>query len=279
MEEVRDRDAGTTRFARREAESHGTRDADDMTPPAPDTKPIQLSVVVPAFKEADTIQEALNRLIVALDDLSLDYEVIVVSDGNTDGTEERASEVGSHRVRIEHYEPNRGKGFALKHGASLATGEVVVFIDADLDIHPDGIATLLALLRSSGSDAVVASKVHPSSNVAYPLFRRMQSSVLRLLVRVLFDLDISDTQTGLKVFRRPVLDACLPLVNSTGFAFDLELLVHANDAGFTVIEGPLDLDFRFSSTTGGAAVVAVLRDLLSLRRRRASGRRSGTWLA
>jgi glycosyltransferase involved in cell wall biosynthesis len=249
-----------------------------MTSSDPASSSIELSVVVPAFKEANTIQEAMHRLILALDDLDVVYEVIVVSDGNTDGTEERAAEVESDRIRVEHYEPNRGKGYALKHGTSFVSGEIVVFIDADLDIHPDGIVVLLDMLKDSGADAVVASKVHPKSNVSYPAFRRLQSSVLRLLVRTMFDIDISDTQTGLKVFRRPLLDRCLPHVSTSGFAFDLELLVLANDAGFTIIEGPLDLDFRFSSTTGGAAVVDILRDLFSLRRRRSVGRRTGQWI-
>lgn len=248
--------------------------------PPPDLQPTEpaLSVVVPAYREADTIHEALTRLISALDDLDLDYEVIVVSDGNTDGTELRAAEVGSAKVTVEHYLPNRGKGYALKLGASMARAPMVVFIDGDLDIHPDGIAVLLDLHRRNGADAVVASKIHPDSEVEYPLFRRLQSGVLRLLIRALFDLSVSDTQTGLKLFRRDLLDHCLPHVNATGFAFDLELLVHANDAGYRIIEGPLVLDFQFSSTTGGAAVVSVLRDLVSLKRRRTAGLRAGTWM-
>lgn len=249
------------------------------SPSEPSTDVPELSVVVPAYKEADTIHEALTRLTSALDVIGRTYEVIVVSDGNDDGTERRAEQFGHDRVHVLHYTPNRGKGFALKHGAGLARGDIVVFIDADLDIHPDGIEPLVALLLRTPADAVVASKVHPGSNVSYPAFRRMQSGVLRLLIRVLFDLSVSDTQTGLKVFRAKVLRTCLPHVTSEGFAFDLELLVLANDHHFKVMEGPLELDFRFSSTTGARAVVDVLKDLVKLRRRRAAGLRDGTWLA
>jgi glycosyltransferase involved in cell wall biosynthesis len=249
------------------------------SPREPSTEVPELSVVVPAYKEADTIHEALTRLTAALDEVGRSYEVIVVSDGNDDGTEQRAEQFGHDRVTVLHYTPNRGKGFALKHGAGLARGEIVVFIDADLDIHPDGIEPLVSLLLDTPADAVVASKVHPGSNVSYPAFRRMQSSVLRLLIRMLFDLSVTDTQTGLKVFRAPVLRTCLPHVASEGFAFDLELLVLANDHHFKVVEGPLELDFRFSSTTGARAVVDVLKDLVKLHRRRAAGLRDGSWLA
>ena len=240
---------------------------------------IELSVVIPAYREAATIAEALRGLLVALETLGLRFEMIVVSDGNSDGTEQRAAEVGDPRIRVEHYDDNRGKGYAIKHGAALAVAPVIVFIDADLDIHPESIAPLVELLLASGTDAVVASKLHPESNVRYPVFRRVQSAVLRTIIRTLFHLKTTDTQTGLKVFRADLLGTCLPRVTSTGFAFDLELLVLAHDHGFHVVEGPIQLDFKFSSTTGANAVVDVLRDLVRLATRRWFALRRGTWVA
>jgi glycosyltransferase involved in cell wall biosynthesis len=239
---------------------------------------VELSVVIPAYREAATIADALRGLIAALDLLGLRFEMIVVSDGNSDGTEQRAAEVGDDRVHVEHYADNRGKGYAIKHGAELASAPIVIFIDADLDIHPESVAPLVEFLVASGTDAVVASKLHPESNVHYPLFRRVQSAVLRSMIRALFHLKTTDTQTGLKVFRKELLDTCLPQVTSTGFAFDLELLVVARDRGFHVVEGPIQLDFKFSSTTGAHAVVDVLRDLLRLAVRRWFAMRRGTWL-
>ncbi|MEO6653668.1 MAG: glycosyltransferase [Ilumatobacteraceae bacterium] len=238
-----------------------------------------LSVIVPAYREANTIQEALSRLTEALDATERDYEVIVVSDGNVDGTELRAIEFGHERVSVLDYASNRGKGFAIRHGASSACGQLVVFIDADLDIHPDGVEPLIQLLERTPADVVVASKVHPASTVFYPMFRRFQSGVLRQIVRRLFALSVADTQTGLKVFRADVLHTCLPHVTSEGYAFDLELLVLASDHGYTLVEGPLDLDFNFSSTTGARAIGEVVRELARLHRRRRAGLRDGTWLS
>jgi glycosyltransferase involved in cell wall biosynthesis len=237
-----------------------------------------LSVVVPAYREADTIAEALTRLLSVLNGLARPYEVIVVSDGNTDGTEEIVRGLGLPNVQVLHYDQNQGKGYALRHGVQHSEGDLIAFIDADLDIHPEGIARFVEILESKGIDAVVASKIHPDSKVNYPAFRRVQSRVFRLLVELLFRLDVSDTQTGLKLFRREVLDTCLPRVTTSGFAFDLELLVLANDAGFRVVEGPLEIDYKFSTTTGGAAVVEMLRDMTRLERRRFRGKRDGTWV-
>lgn len=238
-----------------------------------------LSVIVPAYKEADTIEEALVGLTKVLDATERHYEVIVVSDGNVDGTELRAMALGHENVSVLRYTPNRGKGFAQRHGVSRARGNLIVFIDADLDINPDSVGPLIELLERTPADVVVASKVHPESAVSYPAFRRFQSGVLRRIVRVLFSLTVADTQTGLKVFRAEVLHTCLPHVTSEGYAFDLELLVLASDHGFTLIEGPLDLDFNFSSTTGASAVRDVVSELIRLYRRRRAGLRDGTWLS
>lgn len=237
-----------------------------------------LSVVVPAYNEAATIATALKFLRSELDQLHVAYEVLLVSDGNTDGTQAIARSVQFPELSVLHYDENRGKGYAIRHGFSRAVGEIVTFIDADLDLDASGIGVLMRQLTDSRVDAVIGSKVHPESHVVYPRFRRMQSAVFRHIVRALFDLDVADTQTGLKVFRREVLDHCLPLVESSGFAFDLELLVLANDAGFVVSEGPVYLDYQFSSTTGVASVVSVLEDIAALAIRRRRARRVHTWV-
>ena len=234
---------------------------------------IELSVVVPAYNEAETIEQALRRLVEHLDRQPNCSEVIVVSDGCTDGTPDLVEKLELPQVRVVHYAPNRGKGNAQRAGVDASHGKLVAFIDADLDIHPKSLLGLLDRLATTGADAVVASKLHADSEVTYPFFRRLQSSVFRTLVRLLFSLDVADSQTGLKVFRSEVLSTCLPHVDSSGFAFDLELLVRANDAGYRVIEGPVRLDYQFSTTTGAGAVVRMLRDVSRIAlRRRESGR-------
>ncbi|HUP73228.1 MAG TPA: glycosyltransferase family 2 protein [Acidimicrobiales bacterium] len=237
-----------------------------MTPGA------RLSVVVPAYQEGATIVAALDRLRTSVEKLDTDFEIIVVADGCTDDTAALVRGLDDPTVKLVEYQPNRGKGYALGEGFAASSGDLIAFIDADLDIDPQGIGVLLVVLCSNRADVVVASKVHPDSNVHYPAFRRIQSRVFRLLVRVLFSLSISDSQTGLKLFRREVLTACLPRVRSTGFAFDLELLIAANDSGYKLEEAPVRLDYQFSTTTGALAVVMVLRDTLGLASRRLRSR-------
>lgn len=232
------------------------------------TTGIDLSVLVPAFEEGLSVGRAVEQILAVLDSMGVTHEVIVISDGSTDDTVERAATFSGRGVQVIHYEVNRGKGFALRTGFAAAKGEVVAYIDADLDLNPRGIAALYEILQREEVDVVVGSKVHADSKVAYPPFRRFQSRIFRQLVRSAFKLDVGDTQTGLKVLRRSCLDFVLDHAIIEGFAFDLELLVLLNDARFRIAEGPVDLDFRFTSSTGLADVIDVLADVWRIHRRR-----------
>lgn len=228
------------------------------------TRP-EVSVIVPAYREGPRIYGNLKHLLRELDSTGLDYEVIVVSDGNTDDTVSEAQRVGSPRVRVLAYPANEGKGFALMHGAAEASGELIAFIDADMELDPDGVGRLVGIQREGGWDVVVGSKRHPESVVAYPFLRRAQSWTYQQLIRVLFRLDVKDTQTGLKVFRGDLLRQVVPLLAVKRFAFDLELLVVARKLGYTkIVEAPIKLDYRFETTTSPTAAYRALWDTAAI---------------
>jgi glycosyltransferase involved in cell wall biosynthesis len=226
---------------------------------------VQLSVIVPAYREGKRIHDNLNHLLDELNKLDATYEVVVVSDGNTDATVREARRVRSPRVRVFHYPMNVGKGFALSLGVAQCVGELVTFIDADMELDPANIAVFIDLMESSNCDAVIGSKRHPDSKVSYPRFRRFQSWVYQMMVRLLFNLNVRDTQTGLKLFRRQVLLDSLPLLAIKQFAFDLELLVVARRLGYRhICEAPIGLDFRFESTVNLGSAGRVLWDTAAI---------------
>ena len=226
---------------------------------------MELSVVVPAYREGPRIFENLQRLLTELDQLQRDYEVVVVSDGNTDATPTEAERVDSPRVRVFHYPVNRGKGYALSYGVQHCSGDLVTFIDADMELDPREISTFIAILQDQQADIVIGSKRHPQSQVHYPFFRRFESLVYQLLIRVLFNLGVRDTQTGLKLFRRQVLADVLPLLAVKQFAFDLELLVVARVLGYhRIVEAPVRLSYQFASTVSPAAVYRILWDTAAI---------------
>ncbi len=226
---------------------------------------VQLSVVVPAYREGKRIYQNITRLLDELNKLDATYEVVIVSDGNTDDTVREARRVRSPRVRVFHYPMNIGKGFALSLGVDQSIGDLVTFIDADMELDPANIAGFIDLMQSSNCDAVIGSKRHPMSKVAYPTFRRFQSFAYQLLVRLLFNLNVRDTQTGLKLFRRQVLQESLPLLAIKRFAFDLELLVVARYLGYgNVCEAPISLNYQFESTVNLRSAWRVLWDTAAI---------------
>jgi glycosyltransferase involved in cell wall biosynthesis len=230
------------------------------------TKPgTRLSVIVPAYREGKNIARNLRRLLRELDGLGISYEIIVVSDGNTDNTALEAESVVSSNIKVVQYNVNMGKGYALRCGVSRSSGELITFIDADMELDPRYIKPFLAVMDGFDCDAVIGSKRHPMSNVRYPLFRRFQSWTYQVLIRALFRLKVHDTQTGLKLFKRRVLEKVVPLLAIKRFAFDLELLVVARSLGYgKVMEAPVTLDYQFDSTVKPGAVWNVLWDTAAI---------------
>jgi glycosyltransferase involved in cell wall biosynthesis len=134
-------------------------------------------------------------------------------------------------------------------GARVAKGELIVFLDADLDLPPE---QLPALLEEMGNaDVLVGAKRDSMAAGHYPLLRRMLSRLFSLATVGLFGLPVTETQTGLKVFRREVLDVVIPQMRIEGYAYDLEMLVRAQRAGFKLTEAPVEL--------GPGASTAALR--------------------
>jgi len=206
----------------------------------------RISVVLPAYDEADCIQENLVELVSTLRHLHYDFEVIVVDDGSRDETAQLAAAIAANlpEVKIFRYGENRGKGQALRCGAALASGEYVVFLDSDLELHPRQLPRLFEIMDGENADVVVGSKNHPHSDVtAYPRMRRVVSLSYYLLVKALFGLPIRDTQTGIKIYKKRVLDDVLPRVMVKRFAYDIEFLANAHRLGYRIVESPVTLKF------------------------------------
>ncbi len=226
----------------------------------------RLSVVIPAHNEAAGLRTCVGETLSALVDTKI--EVIVVDDGSTDGTwavaEALALEHGEIRsIRHEH---NLGKGAALQKGFRASTGELVAFLDADLDVHPKQIVQLMAAMEASGAHVIVASKLHPDSRFETSWIRLVLSYVYHTVVRVLFGLPLRDTQTGLKLFRREVLENTIPRLRVSRFASDLELLVGAHRYGYQLQEVPIEVSQRRKANrhVGPVAVLQSAFDTLRI---------------
>jgi glycosyltransferase involved in cell wall biosynthesis len=174
---------------------------------------------------------------------------VVVDDGSNDGTFEEAREAASKipRAVVVRHPQNRGKGAALQTGALQAQGSVVVFLDGDLDLPPGQIPRLLERMDEHDADILVGAKQSGMHEGRYPWKRRALSLLFSFITRTLFRLPVTETQTGLKVFRRAALEAVISELRVFGYAFDLELLVRSHRAGFRIIQEPVELRVGASS--------------------------------
>jgi glycosyltransferase involved in cell wall biosynthesis len=225
------------------------------------TRPL-LSVVVPVYNQGGTIVHNVRTIRERVErEIDGPLELIVVSDGSIDRSEEFLIEEASDVARVIHYDRNLGKGFAVKAGALAAAGQYISYVDSDLDLDPAAIPGYVETARREGLDFVIGSKRHPDSLVHYPAARRLSSWLYQQLVRVLFRLDVRDTQVGLKVFRREVAEEVMPLLLVKQYAFDLELLAVARSLGFDRLrEMPITLRYRF--TGSGVRSIAVFLALV-----------------
>ena len=234
---------------------------------ANETRP-GLTVVMPAYRQAKTIAEDLSRVIGVLASANLDFEIIVVVDGYLDETREIAVAIADNepRVRVLGYQANRGKGHAVRHGFESARGDLVAFLDAGMDIDPKALIRAVVAQRTARADVVIGSKRHPMSVVSYPTIRRIYSGGYQLLARVLFGFDVHDTQVGMKLFRREVIEAVAPRLLVKRFAFDVELLAVAHLLGYRrFVEVPVTIVHdRFSSSVQLVTIFEMLFDTLAV---------------
>jgi glycosyltransferase involved in cell wall biosynthesis len=228
---------------------------------------IALSVIVPVFDQAKMIAENVQiireRLVAGMD---APFEIIVVSDGSVDGTAERVIERDLPDVRVLYYDRNLGKGYAVKTGAREARGRWVSYIDADLDLDPSSLPGYVETCERDDLDFAIGSKRHPDSKVIYPRSRVIASWLYQQFVRVFFQLDVRDTQVGIKVFRHEVAKEVMPLLLVKRYAFDVELLAVSRAFGYgRVKEMPISLDYRFTgSGVRSMAVAHALVDTLAV---------------
>jgi glycosyltransferase involved in cell wall biosynthesis len=223
---------------------------------------------MPAYNEGDHIETSIEETAKTFGNFGCAWELIVLDDGSTDNTFQRASRLIQkypNQLVVKQNPFNLGKGRALKKAMHYISGDYVVFLDADMDLHPDQIQTLFDIMRLDNADIVIGSKLHPNSIVNYSPQRRVISYIYYSVIRLLFDLPCRDTQTGLKLFKTEVLRNVFPRVLVRKFAFDLEILAHAHDLSYRIAEAPIVLNpQRRYGRIGVRAILATAWDTLAV---------------
>lgn len=233
-------------------------------------------IIVPAYHEGQNIFEELQKLVDILKENSIEFNLIVVDDGSEDDTFEQIESFAKNRENVEgiSYDENRGKGYALREGFAEIDSQpdYVIFFDADGDIKPESAIWLIESL--SEEDILAASKWHESSIVNYPITRVILSKIFNLYTKLYLDLDIRDSQTGLKMFRFSILDNLISDSEIDGYAFDTELVYLAKNRSLNIKEVPVKLDFGHGSSLGISSMANIFFDVLKIGLRELSISRS-----
>jgi len=199
-----------------------------------------LSVVMPIYNERETLRAVVQKVM----QVPIRKELILVDDASSDGTrellrelEQQADNDPDNRIRIEYHERNQGKGAALKTGFALATGDIVLVQDADLEYDPSEYPRLLQPIVEDKADVVYGSRFlgdHPHRVLYY--WHYLGNKFLTMLSNCFTNLNLTDMETCYKVFRREVIESITPRLRQQRFGIEPEMTARIARRGFRVYE-------------------------------------------
>ncbi len=205
---------------------------------------MKISVVIPAYNEADRIVRTLRQTLDYLEKQTSRSEIVVVSDGSTDNTQavvEGFQSTDHVSVRVLSYSPNRGKGYAVRYGMLRARGDQVLFMDADYSVPIEEIEKGRALL-AQGYDIAIASRALAGSVIEthQNLMREISARIYTLVQTLYLGIRYKDTQCGFKLFRQQVVQRLFEHQKLDSVIFDPEILWLAHRQGYRVAEFPVN---------------------------------------
>lgn len=223
---------------------------------------VRFSVIIPAYNEGATLEAAIQETEAAMRAIGEPFEIIVVDDGS----ESRITHLASRIVRTIRHETNLGKGAAVRTGMLAAQGEWALFFDADLATHPSTFAAFLPFLDSN--DIVFGSRRVSGAVIAdpQPWYRDWTGQLFNVLVRACTHLPYRDTQCGFKAFRMSVCRPLFENMETTGWVFDVELLVRARSCGLRLTEVPVVWRQGPVSRVCFSHIIPIWNELLRIRR-------------
>lgn len=232
-----------------------------------------ISVVIPAYNEAERLGSTLERAVDYLSRRNLSYEVLVVDDGSRDQTIQVAEAFADRGVRVIRHERNRGKGAAIKTGLLASQGSEVLLSDADASTPIEELAKLERRLPEApvvlGSRAVAGADIRQHQ----PFYREVMGKTFNLIIRVAGVRGLNDTQCGFKLLEGKAAREIGAALTIDGFAYDVELVFLARRLGYKVVEvGVVWVDSPDSRVDPVRSSLAMLRDVVRMRIRHSGGR-------
>ena len=222
-------------------------------------KNVYLSIIIPAYNEATRLPASLEKIHAFLQSQSYSSEIVVVENGSTDNTFELAKAL---RTSIDNlvviHEDQRGKGWAVRRGMQISSGEYRFFCDADLSMPIEEISRFFPPTLEDAPVAIASREAPGAVRYDEPEYRHIIGRVFNWIVRLLLLPGLQDTQCGFKCFRADVVEKVFPLVSNNGWTFDVEALFIARRLGYAISEIPIPWYYNPHSN------IRVLRDSLQM---------------
>ena len=221
---------------------------------------MKLSLIVPMYNEAAIIEETAKTYATYLAATFPEYELIFVDDGSADDCGAKVEALGLPNTRVIRYTPNQGKGNAVRTGMLAASGDVRMFLDADVAYGTAVIARAAKLFEENpDKDLVIGSRpLHPDGYAGYTFIRKLASETYIKVLNVVGGFRLSDSQCGCKAYRGPAAEAIFSRTETKGFAFDFETILWAQKLGYGILEMPVTVVNHRESK------VNVLRDTFKM---------------
>jgi glycosyltransferase involved in cell wall biosynthesis len=202
---------------------------------------VSVTVVFPAYNEADLLEHAVEKVTQALNEFTSSYEIIIAEDGSTDGTDKLAEALAQKYPFVKHIhgEKRLGRGAALKNAFKQSVGEVLVYMDLDLATDLKHLQSLVDAVASEGYDFATGSRMLRESAVKRSRTRNVASKTYNFMVRAVLGSKLKDHQCGFKAFRREPLMRLLDEVEASHWFWDTEVLVRARRRGYRIKEIPV----------------------------------------
>ncbi len=220
---------------------------------------MQLSIVIPVFNEADTIEEILTRVLAV--EVPLDRQIVIVDDGSSDGTRDVYPKLKERwpgeEIVVCLQARNKGKGAALREGFKHITGDIVLIQDADLEYNPEDYGRLLEPILTDRADVVYGSRFRGGAAHRVDRFwHRLGNQFVTLVSNMFTDLTLTDMETCYKVFRREVIESILPTLKEDRFGIEAEVTAKVARREFRIFE----LGISYFGRTYGEGKKIGLRD-------------------
>jgi len=199
-----------------------------------------LSIIIPAFNEANRIPDTLRKINAYLTEQDFASEIIVVENGSSDGTYQIVNEMqGEICCLTVLHEDRRGKGWAVRQGMLKAKGDYRFICDADLSMPIKEVANFMPPAELSAPIAIGSREAPGAVRYDEPEYRHITGRIFNGLVRLIVLPGLNDTQCGFKLFREDAVKDIFPKLTIVGWTFDVEALFIARRLGYKIVEVPI----------------------------------------